>query len=66
MTIGTTVFERIVKESEQRGQQGERTAAVKALCMTMGETVRFGCLTPDVLIPVAEGRIDSWKQERGW
>lgn len=62
MQIGTAVFERIVSEARQH----ERAAAVKAVCQTMSETVRFGCLTPDVLVPLAENRIDSWKQEKGW
>lgn len=66
MTIGTAVFVRIVQEAEQRGARVERTAAVKAVCKTLGETVRFGCLTPDVLLPLAERRIDSWKTDVGW
>lgn len=66
MHIGTAVFNRIVQEAEQWGREQERTAAIKALCSTMGETVRFGTFTPDILLPIAENRIDSWKTEKGW
>jgi hypothetical protein len=66
MQIGTAVFHRIVQEAEQRGATIERQAAIKALCRTMAETVRFGCFGPETHLPIAESRIDSWKGGQGW